>query len=154
MKVQKIVCFLLFGMLFLSSTSIAQKLSISQLINTIYKSPNDNKEFDSVLFFRECNSSFFIIDGDNNRPIKVLSFSSKDTLKNYLKLKRECFLFKADLLSVGNREMALKVGMYKASYSDINEPYNFLVFVDERTIVCRLSKKEWKYHKSLNTEDH
>ena len=74
MRVLKTTWLLVFSMLFLNLLSQAQKLNIPNLVNAVYTSENGQNSLDTVLFVRECNSSFFVTDDTKYQSIKLLSF--------------------------------------------------------------------------------
>jgi hypothetical protein len=141
-------------LLFVCTVAKAQKLNLGDLVNAIYKDQVKAENIDTVIFLNTCESKFFVAGLDKHRAIKFISFSSKESFDDYIKMRKECFVFKASILEVGSNTMNLQVGLYKSSYSDISKEGNFFVFVDERTVSCLLSGESWILNKTIKTEDY
>jgi hypothetical protein len=63
-------------------------------------------------------------------------------------------LFKANILEIADKKMKLHIGLYRSSYSRELKEGNFLKFVDERTITCFLSGRDWVLGKTIEIDDH
>jgi len=138
----------------LTYTVRGQKLSIPSLVNDIYKNDVKAEKIDTILFLNECNNCFFISNPNPRNNIKVVFFNSKDSMTAYVSRRKECLIFKADILEVGNNVMKIRSGLYRSSYSNGRGAADFLFFVDERTISLVLFNNRWKLNKTISIEDH
>jgi hypothetical protein len=141
------------ALLLISVTATSQTLNLDSLVNAIYKSQISAEKIDTVAYLNICDNKFFVKDRENH-IIKLILFSGKETFDDYIRLRKECFLFKASILEVGRNVIKLHVGLYRCSYSGALKESNFLTFVDERTISCKLSGKGWVLDKTISVEDH
>jgi hypothetical protein len=99
-------------------------------------------------------NDFFVEKAIKKPSISVLFFSSRDSLRSYIKKHKESLIFKSNITDIGNKEMKLRVGLYRSSYSNGKEDNDLFLFVDERTISCSFSGNSWRLNKTISIEDH
>jgi hypothetical protein len=131
-----------------------QKVSIPSLVNDIYKNQIKAERIDTVLFLNDCNNQFFVANTNQTNHIVVVFFASRDSMAAYASTRKECLVFKSGILEVGNKEMKLKVGLYRFSESNRRDAANLLFFVDERTISLALVNNRWRLSRTISIEDH
>jgi hypothetical protein len=129
-------------------------MSITSLVNDIYNDQIKAEKIDTVLFLNECQNDFFVERSPKKLKIFVLFFISRDSLRSYVRKHKQSLIFKSNITDIGNKEMKLRVGLYRSSNSNGLESSDFLLFVDERIISCFYSDNTWRLNKTISIEDH
>jgi hypothetical protein len=141
-------------MLFLPKKPQAQSLSITKLVNDIYKDQAKAMKVDTIYFITNCDPDFFICDKSSQQKIKLVCLFSKDSIASFVKCGAEFFILRVRILSIGNKNLKLHIGIYKTSRTNENNSGDFSYFVDERTIRCILINNKWIFERILKIEDH
>ena len=144
---------ILTGIVLISINTMAQKLSLNQMVNEAYGSKVELAT-DSLLYILSECSPFIEIKPNKNDEIAIVVFKNREQLVNQLS-EADAYLVKVSLTEGNLGKLIIRVTVYIVNNKIFKEKENYSVFHDERTIECILNDKErWVYSRTLNVKSH